>query len=90
MTAEQLIQILTPLVVFGVVELVKWVMPKVPGWVVVAVVVPFLSAGVALITDMLTGASGFWAQFAWGFLAVFVNELLRQLKQLLNTGGGTQ
>jgi hypothetical protein len=90
MTAEQLIQILTPLVVFGVVELVKWILPKVPGWALVAVIVPLLSAAVTLITQAFTGAEGFLAQFAWGFLAVFVNELVRQLKQLVSAGGGTQ
>lgn len=82
MTGTELITLLTPLIVFGAVELVKWALPKVPGWVVVGIIVPALSAAVTLIAEMLTGATGFWAQFGLGFLAVFVNELVRQLRQI--------
>lgn len=81
MNAEQLLTIITPLVVYGVVELVKWILPKVSGWVIVSCIVPLLSALATFATEWFTGASGFWPQFVVGLLAVFVNELIRQLRQ---------
>lgn len=82
MSANELVTILTPLVVYGVVELVKYLAPKIPGWLIVSFAVPLLSAAVTFVSQWLMGATGFWAQFGFGFLAVFVNELIRQLKQI--------
>jgi hypothetical protein len=82
MTAAELVTILTPLVVYGVIELVKLATAKIPGWVIVSIGVPLLSAAVTYVSTLLTGATAFWQQFAFGFLAVFVSELIKQLKRI--------
>jgi len=78
----ELIAVLTPVVVFGAVQLLKLVLPKIPGWALLAIVVPVLSAVVAWISQIIVGGViGFWAQVGLGLLAVFVNELLKQIRQ---------
>jgi hypothetical protein len=81
MTVEMLLALLAPLVVFGVTELVKILLPKLPGWSIVGVVVPALSALAAIIANLTVG-SAFVTQLIIGLLAVFINELIRQLKQI--------
>lgn len=78
MVATDLIVILTPLVVWGATELLKYALPKISGWIIVTLVVPILSLIAAYIAPLL-GASDFWVQFGVGLLAVFVNELKKQL-----------
>lgn len=78
MVATDLIVILTPLVIWGATELLKFALPKVSGWVIVTLVVPVLSLVGAYIAPLL-GASDFWVQFGVGLLAVFINELKKQL-----------
>ena len=79
--AEELVALITPLVVYGVTELVKKFLGSVSGWVIVMLIVPLLSIGVTWLSGLLlnTGMS-FWEQAGFGLLAVFVNELLKQLK----------
>ena len=82
MTVEQIVLILTPLVVFGVTEFLKFILPKLSGWIIVSILVPLVSLAAAWVTS-LTGVGGdFWAQTGVGLLAVFVNELIRQLRQI--------
>lgn len=76
-----LINILSPLVVFGV----TWLVGKlvtVPGWVVVMVIVPALSLLAAWLAEVM-GATGlsFWAQFGINLVAVTVNEAIKQIGQ---------
>lgn len=78
MNASDIVLILAPLVVWGATELVKYILPKVSGWVIVTVIVPLLSLAAAYIAPLL-GATDFWLQFGVGLLAVFVNELKKQL-----------
>ena len=78
MVATDLIVILAPLVVWGATELVKYILPKVSGWVIVTVIVPVLSLAAAYLAPLL-GATDFWVQFGVGLLAVFINELKKQL-----------
>ena len=78
MVATDLIVILTPLVVWGATELLKYALPKISGWIIVTLVVPILSLIAAYIAPLL-GATDFWLQFGVGLLAVFVNELKKQL-----------
>ena len=78
MVATDLIVILTPLVVWGATELLKYALPKISGWIIVTLVVPALSLIAAYIAPLL-GATDFWLQFGVGLLAVFVNELKKQL-----------
>jgi len=78
----ELIAVLTPVVVYAAVQLFKLVLPKIPGWALLSIVVPALSALIAWITQLLTaGGLGFWLQLVLGLLAVFVNELIKQIQQ---------
>jgi hypothetical protein len=80
-TVVELVSLLSPLVVFAATELVKKVSPKISGWILVMLIVPLLSVAVAWVTEiLLVPGLSFWAQFGYGLLAVFVNELFKQLK----------
>lgn len=79
--AAELVTIFSPLVVYGATYVVKKLLPNVAGWVVLMLIVPLLSLAVAWITELIANPDlTFWAQFAYGLLAVFVNELFKQLK----------
>jgi hypothetical protein len=84
MEAVDIIAALTPIAVFGAVQLVKFVVGRVPGWIVVTFVVPVLSLAVAYVPGLIVEGIGFWQHFGLGLLAVFVNEFYRQLKQAVN------
>ena len=79
--AAEVVTILTPLVVYGVTWLIRKFVPNVAGWFIVMFIVPLLSLGITWVTGLLGNPElTFWGQFAYGLLAVFVNELLKQLK----------
>lgn len=79
--ATELVTLFTPLVVYLVTWALRKVAPKLPGWVIVMLIVPLLSLAVAALTGFLGQTTlTFWQQFAYGLLAVFVNELYKQLK----------
>ena len=79
---QTLIGLLTPLVVYGVTEIVKITLPAIKGWGIVAIVVPALGFAATLVTNLVTTAGPAWyVQFGLSLLAVFVNEMLRQVKQ---------
>jgi hypothetical protein len=79
-----IIAILTPFVVFGVTKLVTIYLPKLQGWGIVAIVVPIVGFLVTLVSNLITNAAPLWyIQLALGLLAVFINELYKQLKQAL-------
>ncbi len=85
---SEIITLLTPLVVFGVTELVKFMLPKVQGWMILLLIVPLLSLLLAWLSDLLIAPDlGFWPQFIYGLLAVFVKELFKQLKPAQTTNG---
>jgi len=79
----ELIVVLTPVVVYLAVQLFKVITPVLPGWVLVSIVVPIASALIAWITQLLSagGDVGFWAQVVLGLLAVFINEIIKQINQ---------
>lgn len=72
---------LMPLVIFGVTWLVKTIKPTLSGVVIVAVIIPLLSVVGAVIGTFVGSTTAFWAQFALNFLAIAVNEIIKQLKQ---------
>lgn len=79
--AAELVTIFSPLVVYGATYVVRQFFPNLAGWTIVMLVVPLLSLAVAWLTEIIgTPELAFWGQFAYGLLAVFVNELLKQLK----------
>ena len=77
----EIITLLTPLILFGCTALVKWLYPKMPGWLILSVVVPVLSVLAALIVTLIIPGLGFFIHVALGLLSVFVAELIRQFQQ---------
>ena len=78
----EIITLFAPLVIFAATELVKWLLPKLPGWTIVSLIVPLLSITAAWLAGLIVPGLAFWPQVIFGLLAVFINELIKQLKQL--------
>jgi hypothetical protein len=81
MTVELILAILTPLIVFGVTQLVKLLMPKLTGAGIVGFVVPLLSLIQSWVATAIKPDMSYWMLVLLGLLAVFVNELYKQFKQ---------
>jgi len=79
--AQEIILILTPIAVYIATAIAKYILPRVPGWVIVSIIVPAISFVFAGLTSLLGMIGGFWIQVVTGLLAVFVNELIKQLRQ---------
>lgn len=77
---EQLLIALTPVVVLGIGELIKWLKPKIKG-VYLLLLLGSSSAIIAFATELATqpDLAVFW-QFTWGMFAVIVNQLFKQWK----------
>lgn len=82
MSTEQIILYLTPAIVYLATELVKWLLPRLQGWLIVSIIVPVLSLLAAYLTSFIIQGDNIWLQAFIGLLAVFVNELIKQLKQI--------
>jgi len=78
----EIILLLAPIVVYAVTFVVKWALPKIPGWAIVSVVVPVLSAIAAWVATMVNPELSFWLQVGLGLISVFVNELIKQFQQI--------
>jgi len=78
----EIILLLAPIVVYAVTFVVKWAIPKIPGWAIVSVVVPVLSAIAAWVATMVNPEASFILQVFLGLLAVFVSELIKQFQQI--------
>ena len=74
-----LVLILTPLVVFGVGELVKLVKPLIPGWAMVMVIIPALSGAVTWASTFIYEDKSWLVQFGFGLLSVVIHQLTKQL-----------
>jgi hypothetical protein len=77
---DQLLTMLMPLILFGVTALVTYIKSDFPGWVVL-LLVSALGAIAAWITTLIVPDLSWLQTFAYNLLAVFVNEVLKQLKQ---------
>ena len=75
-----LIGILTPLVVYAGTAVAKWLMPKLTPVLIVSIVVPVLAGAVTLITQLAGGGGAWYVQMGLGLIAVFVHELVTNLK----------
>ena len=80
MEIQQIILLVTPIIVWVVTWMVKNLFSKLPGWAVVGIVVPVISLALALITNVLTIGDNFWLQLVVGVIAVFINEVKKQIK----------
>jgi len=76
-----LLTLLTPVLVYLVTALVNWLKPNLSGWLIVGVIVPVLSLAGAWIAGLLGSTTGFGWQLLLNFLAISINEVLKQLKQ---------
>ncbi|GJQ43999.1 MAG: hypothetical protein JETCAE03_34970 [Ignavibacteriaceae bacterium] len=79
---SEVIALLAPIVVFAATQFVKWVLPKLDGWIIVTIIVPLLSVIAAWLAQLIVPVA-FWPQVLLGLLAVFVAELIKQLGQLV-------
>jgi len=80
---SELIILLAPLVVFAVTYLIKWLIPKIPGWTIVSIIVPLFSVIAAWVAQMINPELSFWLQVGLGLISVFVAEIIKQLSQVL-------
>ena len=80
MEIQQIILLVTPVIVWVVTWMVKNLFSKLPGWAVVGIVVPLISLALALITNAIAIGENFWLQLAVGVIAVFINEVKKQIK----------
>lgn len=81
-----LLGVATPFVVKYATDFVLKFLPNLQGWHIVAIVVPVIAGVATGLTQLITqvGPTWYW-QLALGLLAVFVNEVLKQLKQAPTT-----
>ncbi len=77
----EIINLLAPVVVWVAVKAFKWLLPKVPGWTILSIVVPALSAVAAWIVSLISPESSFLLQVILGLLSVFIAEIIRQFQQ---------
>ena len=81
---ESLLTALTPLIVLGVTQFTKWLLPKVPG-IVVIIIVTVWSSVIAWV-DTLVNSGGSWLeQFLYGMLAIVVHQIAVQLGKSKST-----
>lgn len=79
-TPASIVEWLTPFIVLSVTALFRWLGPKIPGWATM-IIVTAVSAAVAWATNAYadSGDMSFIMQTLYGLLAVFLNQLYRQL-----------
>lgn len=80
MTPETITLILTPLVVWGVTELIKYITQIVSSQIILFVIVPVVSLLIAFL-GTLTGLSELWLQSLVGLTSVGLNEFLKHFKK---------
>lgn len=72
---------LTPFIVFAGVQLIKFIKPIMPVWLL-GILVPGLSALVVWVTGMLgTPDLSWFAQFGLGLVATFIHQIIKQLNE---------
>lgn len=89
MDMAKVLEILTPLIVFGAGWLVKKFKPSIPGWATM-LVVGALSAAVTWITNLVGNPDlGIFLQFAYGLVSTFIHQLSVQFsakKRMADSG----
>ena len=77
----EIINLLAPVIVWVAVQAFKWLLPKVPGWAILSIAVPALSALAAWLVSFISPESSFLLQVVLGLLSVFIAEIIRQFQQ---------
>lgn len=76
-----LIAWLSPVIIWGTIEIAK-LFKKIPGGVILYLVVPLLSLASAWVLEKLQLTDlNFWLQFLYGFLAVVIDQLKSRLQK---------
>jgi hypothetical protein len=81
MDVHTIITLAMPIIVFLVTMAVTKIQGNVSGIVIVGIIVPLLSIGGAYLSGLLGGTLAFGWQVLVNFLAVFVNEFIKQIQQ---------
>lgn len=77
-TAATIVQWLTPFIVLAATWLIKVAKPVIPGWATMLIVTA-ISAAVTWASTLLENPDLSWLQqFAYGLLAVFINQSYKQ------------
>lgn len=75
-----IVSIATPIVVPLIIAGVKWVLPKIPTWLI-PMLAPVLGGLMGVITNAATAANGnLWVAAALGLAGVGVREIVDQVK----------
>lgn len=82
MSQEQIIMAITPFLVFAVTELVKFLAPKLPGWAIVSVIVPLISAVLSWVGTLISPEATWLVNLFVGLLSTFLFELKKQLASI--------
>lgn len=81
MEVSQIVVLLTPVVVWLVTQLAKFLFNVSGKWIPI-IIVPVLSIAITLLAGFIPSVdTNFWVQVGFGLLAVFMNELIVQLKK---------
>lgn len=85
---DPLVIALTPIVIYLVTLIVAWMIKAIPanirGFVTIAIVALLSAVGAWILGAIEIGGS--WlSQFLLGLLAVFINEMIKQLKKIGQT-----
>ena len=77
----QIIVVLTPGIVWLSTWITKNLLPKIPNWTILILLVPLFSTGLSLVTEQLGNPDIlWWEQLIYGLLAVFIDQLKKQVK----------
>ena len=80
MTPEVLVTTLTPLLIYGVAELIKWARPQIKGFTLL-ILNSSLATVLALMGSIVIAPdAGFLTTFSVGMLTVTVNQFIKQWK----------
>lgn len=86
MTADQIIQFATPVIVPLILAGVKSVLPKLPSWTI-PILAPVLGIAVDIVNSAATShASNLWAAAALGLAGVGIREVKDQIAPAANGG----
>lgn len=77
-TLQGVLTAVTPLIVMAITELFKWVLPKLPG--IVILVLATISSSLVAWADQLVNSGNSWLEgFLYGLLAVVVDQFVTQI-----------
>jgi mannose/fructose/N-acetylgalactosamine-specific phosphotransferase system component IIC len=71
----------TPFIVLLATSAVTYIRRRIPDWVVVTLIVPVVSMGYAVLSELLLNPAIVWYyQFLYGLVAVFIYQVVQKLQ----------